>query len=318
MELAVLVVKEDRKTSLRKRIGVREILRKLKVPRATLNNRVTGKVSGFYHKSGGNNKIFTDIQEKELMSTVSKHSEAGFPFPPIQVRQVAHEFAVLLNKRKTNFDDERQEQLSHKWYSGFVKRHKKDVSHRTPQALSVHRVSCANRETVKKWFDWMKIFLREKNITSPVYIWNIDETGLQDIPKVRKVLCPRRKKANQIIGKEKGTTTCVAMVNAAGMKVPPMIIHKGNTVTAAWLTNCPDDVLVRAQESGYINTDLFLEMGYHFLEFLKKNQLDTLRHLILLDGHVTHTYNSYFINLMKANNVLVIVFPLTVLHFYSH
>ena len=99
------------------------------------------------------------------------------------------------------------------------------------------------------------------------------------------------------------------MVNAAGMKVPPMIIHKGNTVTAAWLTNCPDDVLVRAQESGYINTDLFLEMGYHFLEFLKKNQLDTLRHLILLDGHVTHTYNSYFINLMKANNVLVVLFP---------
>ncbi len=71
----------------------------------------------------------------------------------------------------------------------------------------------------------------EAGIMSSMCVWNVDETGMQEMPKKRKVLGRKGRRANIITPAEKGTTsTALVMANALGLKVPPMVIHKGAKV----------------------------------------------------------------------------------------
>ncbi len=306
MELAVEVVKLDRKEeNCRRRVGVRRIAQKLKIPAATLNNRVTGKVTGFKHKLGGMNQLFTDDQEKELVKHLVKHSDSGFPFTPREVRAIVKEFGVSLGLRE---DDLEKEVLSRNWFLKFIKRNYESLIEKTPQQLAQHRAKCTSRHVVRDFIDYLEAKYREKGIESAEQVWNIDETGLIDIPKMRKIVCARGKKVNQVVGKEKGeTTTIVAMANAAGRKVPPLVIHKsqGVNIKESWKSNC-HGALVRGSETGWINSELFAEMGYHFLGYLEENNLEHMPHLILLDGHSTHTHNDVFLDLMAEHGITVI------------
>ncbi len=126
MELAVEVVKLDRKEeNCRRRVGVRGITNKLKVTPAILNNRVTWKVTGFKHKSGGMNQLFTSDQEKELVRHLVKHSDSGFPFTPREVRGITKDFGVSLGLRE---DDMEKEVLSRNWFLKLIKRNYEAVT----------------------------------------------------------------------------------------------------------------------------------------------------------------------------------------------
>lgn len=311
MELAFYSVLEDRKKSLRRRIGVRGIAAYYKVPKTTLNNRVTGKVGGFKHMSGGENQLFSDAEELELANCITKHSTSGFGFTPIQIRQLGYEFAAEVIKRP---DDVDKDLLSKNWLRRFLNRYP-HLSSRMPQQMSRYRATCANRNTIFTWFGFVRDLFDRYGIVEAACVWNVDETGLMDIPKPRRIIAPKKLKANQIVPKERGeTTTAVVMVNAAGQKVPPMIIHKGRKVQQAWKENS-NQALVRASPSGWINKDLFWEFGNHFIEFLKTTGLDNKRHVVFLDGHMSHTYNIKFLHMMTQNQITVVCLPAHTSHF---
>ncbi len=73
--------------------------------------------------------------------------------------------------------------------------------------------------------------------------------------------------------------------------------------------------LVRCSEIGWINTPLFAEFGEHFMDFLTQKNMEDIPHLVLLDGHTTHTYNVEFLNLMKHYGITVIQIPAHTSHF---
>ncbi len=89
--------------------------------------------------------------------------------------------------------------------------------------------------------------LNKNNITSPMCIWNVDETGCLDVPgKPRKnrVLSHKERRANVIVVKEKGETiTAIVMANTIRLKAPPMIIHKGSRLRAEWSTNVNEAIV---------------------------------------------------------------------------
>ena len=208
-------------------------------------------------------------------------------------------------KQTEEQEEDHDDKLSRHWLRRFMARNK-DLTKKTPQQLSAHRAKCASRHTVYQWMQRLGEMYERHDILSGMQIWNVDETGLIDIPKLRKVICHTKGKAQQIVGKEKGSlTTCLGMCNAAGLKVPPMIIHKGANVQNHWKTN-QNDALLRCSENGWISTDLFKEFGQHFLDFLRKQNLHNMKHLVILDGHSTHTYNSQFLDLMADSDVTVV------------
>ena len=68
----------------------------------------------------------------------------------------------------------------------------------------------------------------------PNNIWNVDETGISDVPKERRVIGVVGEHAFQTVADEKGTTTTLAsFISAGGLHVPPMMIFKAGRVKDA-------------------------------------------------------------------------------------
>ena len=323
MEKAYYAVLEDRKKSLRKRIGIRKIAAHFGVPRNTLSERVLGNVKGFGHMSGGeeksriSNQLFTKEQEQQLVDTIMRHSNSGFPFTSVQVRCLAFDFAAALSLRKEDQHEPEEEALSRKWLQGFMQRNP-TVTYKTPQDLSVYRCLSFNRRTIHAWYEMLLDVLEGNRVDSGLCIWNLDETGVQDQLKRIKVLAPSGMKCQQITPGERGqTTTIIVMANAKGIKVPPMVIHKGSEKTPVkpeWRRNAVD-AIVRKSENGWVNKGLVFDYGKFFVRWLAEMGLDNMNHAVVLDGHVTHTYNFKFLKLMKDHNIAVICLPPHSSHF---
>ena len=178
--------------------------------------------------------------------------------------------------------------------------------------LSVPRAMCMNREVISAWFsEYHEIVTRLGIKDIPSHLWNIDETGCQNIHKAEDVVGIVGVPSYNITALEKGeTSTALIGINALGNSPPPMIIHRGKYVGKEWKNGARFDTIVRASEKGYINKELFVEFGKSFVAYLKREQLDDgLPHLLLLDSHYSHLYNIQFLDLMKENNIAVFAIP---------
>ena len=86
----------------------------------------------------------------------------------------------------------------------------------------------------------LQALYRSIKLLIPQCICNIDETNVTNIPKEQKFVGEKGKKMNQVVGSEHAeTSTIIGCTNAAGEKMPPLIIHKGVQVPAAWSHDAP-------------------------------------------------------------------------------
>ena len=73
-----------------------------------------------------------------------------------------------------------------------------------------------------------------------MYIWNCDESGIQDVPKEKDVPGITGEKTNNVTSKEQGeTSTILTFVNAVGVAFLPIVIHKGGKVSDMWKYGTP-------------------------------------------------------------------------------
>ena len=165
-----------------------------------------------------------------------------------------------------------------------------------------------NEPNVAKWFRKYKQVLHDLCIVSPEQIWSGDESGVQNIPKERKVIAVVKKPCVSTVGADKGeTTSMLTFVNGVGLWVPPMIIHKGSRVQVAWLQDCPVGVRVGATSKGYITKQKFLEYGVRFIQYLHSHKLLDRKHLLIIDK--SHVYNMAFFDLMEEHQIYVLAIP---------
>ena len=117
-----------------------------------------------------------------------------------------------------------------------------------------------NPAVIKKFFDQYQGELQCLKIDDPKQIWNVDESGCQDVPKEELVVGETGIPASTIVGKEQGkTSTVLTFANADGSCIPPMVIHKGKKVPKSWNADKPVGVTLCTSETGWINKPLFLE-----------------------------------------------------------
>ena len=218
---------------------------------------------------------------------------------------------MLLSTAGKRTDDK----LSYLWQRRFLERNPL-ISVKTPRDWSAYGDSYDNKASVAHWYKNLEKVYEKYNITSGLSVWNVDETGCINKPKVRKVWGRKKGKTNQIQAAERGqTTTAIIMANAIGMKVPPMVIHKGKCIKEAWEQHKTAKALLRVSKKGWITKDLFHEFGIHFLQYLKDHGLWDMPHLILLDGHRSHTYNYNFLFEMHKHGIAVLALPPHCSHF---
>ena len=96
-----------------------------------------------------------------------------------------------------------------------------------------------------------------------------------------------------------------------GTACPPMAIFKASRGKPEWRKYAPSGYAVCASKSRYISTKLFAEYGKKFVKFLRESNLMTpgIKHVVLLDLHKSHLFNSNYIEYMQANNIEVCSFP---------
>ena len=237
------------------------------------------------------------------------YARRGFPFSDDKLCQLAYELAS--KTRRKGFSPTK-ETAGQKWLQGFLKR-KPNLRRKNSQNISAAWAIGTNPVQIEKFFELLVQWVRKWKIEFlPNNIWNIDESGLQDVTKSQKVIGVKGERAFQTVSGEKGeTSTVVTYISAGGMVVPPMVLFKAARVKDQWLEVTPSGYMIKATESGYINADVFADYGKHFVTFLKERNLwrPDQKHLVLLDLHKSHLFNVKYMQWMKEHNIEVCCFP---------
>ena len=138
-----------------------------------------------------------------------------------------------------------------KWLRGFLKHHP-EITLKTAKNLSIARAMGANETVILNWFKLLKEIKDKFDILSPCQIWSGDKMGVQNVPKEVKVLgCKNIRTFQQVSGEQGETSTVLTFVNAAGQSVPPLIIHKGQSVQETWQLKAPQNMKITATQRPY-------------------------------------------------------------------
>ena len=266
--------------------------------------RLSGKVKGRGHRSGGRNdpRILLALQEGELARRILQLADVGFPITSAKIRESVYEYATCKNIKGFS---PMTKKGGRKWLRGFLRRHPELKVKRAKQISRV-RARAVTKDAIEEWFGQYKRTLLKKGITDPRNIWNVDETSITNIPKPQMFVGRKGKDLLQVVGCERPeTSTVVAGVNAAGERMDPMVIHRGQRVSETWKRGAPENALIKATKKGYITNEVFFEWGKMFVDHLRMNDLLGKTNMLILDGHGSHVYNMPFIDLMMDHDVIV-------------
>ena len=145
----------------------------------------------------------------------------------------------------------------------------------------------------------------------PYYIWNCDESGVQDVPKEEEVVGVVHEKANSQEPSEHGeTSTVLTFANVCGQVMPSIVIYKGKQVSKTWTIGTSRDVIVCTSVKGYINKGIFYEYAECWVQYLRRrNKLDKTN-ILLLDAHKSHKIILRFLQYLQTPHMLSSQTPL--------
>ena len=146
-------------------------------------------------------------------------------------------------------------------------------------------------------------------------IYNADETGVSVIHKPCKVLAELGRRNVYVTSAERGKMhTILAYVSPAGNYLPPIMdFPRKKCMPDKFKEGCVPGTLFKTNESGWMNTELYLEWFHFFLQ-----QIPPLRPILLIqDGHNSHV-SIKIIQLAWLAMSICCVFLLTLLTYYNH
>ena len=291
------------------KLSLRSIARAYHVPSSTLCDRIK-KPSNVVKPKIGRKTVFTETEENALVNLLKDMAKRGFGFTRLDIRRIAYEYA---EKRSIQHNFSKKTMMAgYDWFQSFISRHK-GLSVRKPENLSLARAMNVNEIVVNKHFSDLLIEMNNNDLLDrPECIWNLDESGLQDVFTSGDVVASSTGRVFNITSREKGeTTTLLSAINASGIVAPHMIIFKGKRVKPELEQMANLNDVVRLSDSGWVKDYLIVEWGHIFLRFLRNKNLliPGRKHILILDGHTTHSLNLKFIELMSENGIILWCLP---------
>ena len=209
-----------------------------------------------------------------------------------------------------------------KWFYSFMRRHPR-LSPRQPEATLMARVTAFNKEHVNSFFALYEHTIKTPNgIMSPAKIFNMDETRLQTVQKLKKILGWKGKhQVGGIVSAERGeTATCVCCISAAGPYVPPLLIFKPKHNVNNLKDGAPPGTMFTCQVSRKWLDEFrdILWMASTFYQNCVPIPNKDSKVLLLLDGHASHTKNLEDINIAREAGVIMLSFLPHCSYGYSH
>ncbi|KAJ8943837.1 hypothetical protein NQ318_020909 [Aromia moschata] len=220
--------------------SVRAAAGRYNVPRSTLRRyieKVSNKYSDLFTVSDENlqetiqqvgsytacavKQVFSVEQERALVSYAKKYSDHYYGLNITELRELAYQFGKKIQvKYPSKWDEDKMS--GRDWYYGFMRRHQ-ELSLRTPEQTTLHRVKSFSEENVQVFFRNLDAVLSEYPYQA-ADIWNMDETGFSTVPtNIGKVISTRgMRRVGQISAQERGSMIRMALaVSADGNSIPP-------------------------------------------------------------------------------------------------
>ena len=142
----------------------------------------------------------------------------------------------------------------------------------------------------------------------PRNIYNIDETGLTNVPSTtQRVIAQKGSKnvATIQVGERGVLTTVISCISASGNLHPPFFVLKGERIAADFKNIVPESFGYASTKSGYIDKSSFVNFLIHFNKHRENKNMVAY---IFLDGHSTHHCHET-LTYCSANQIELICIP---------
>ncbi|KAB0804105.1 hypothetical protein PPYR_01075 [Photinus pyralis] len=194
-------------------------------------------------------QIFTIVEEKMLCKYVMKCSDIQYGLTYIQVRKLAFQYAVKLEKTMPE-SWKNVKQAGVDWMYSFMNRHP-NLSLRKAENTSLSRATAFNKHNVGTFFKNYLTVINKYHFR-PERILNLDETGITTVLQAPKVIATKGKKqVGQIVSAERGQlVTFVGIISTIGNTVPPAFIFPRVHYKDHFVAGGPIGCLGMATKSG--------------------------------------------------------------------
>lgn len=254
-----------------------------------------------------NRKVFSESQEAALKEYIKNCAKMCYGLDTVEVRKLAYEMAKFHNLTMPDSWQERQK-AGKDWLYTFKKRHP-DLTLRKPESCSLSRATSFNRHNVDVFYTNLEdVLKRHPGFADGTRIFALDETGTTTVQKPKKVMAEKgQKQLNKVTSAERGTlvTTCCA-VSATGNALPPAMVFPRKTFKTFMTNGAPTGTLGLAQQTGWMNSELFPEVLKHFIKITSSSKENPS--LLILDNHESHLAPAV-LNIAKENGVTLLTIP---------
>lgn len=290
-----------------------KVCKKYNIPKPTLKRHLDGSVKRGSTNGAVNGRlpVFSSLVETQLADHLRWLDDHFFGLSITQVRKLAYEIAEK-NHIPHPFNVDKQI-AGKKWFYNFRARHP-ELTIRQPEGTSMARTKGFNRDSVNEFFDIYEKLVEEHGFTV-VTTYNMDESGFTTVPKksAKVVSTKGKRRCGAMTSGERGAnTTFVCCMNGIGSFVPPMIIYKRGKMHPSLGRNAPVNSIISVSESGYINSELFVQWLQHFIDHVRPTA--DRKVLLILDGHTSHSLNLKAITLARENYITLLQLPAHTTH----
>ena len=274
------------------------------IPKDTLHPRLKGTLKHLPADKKDHHalSVLSPKQEEDLTDYIIKMDEAFYGLSIQDICRVVFEFAEK-NGIAHPFNKENK-MAGRDFVKGFLNRNP-SLSLRKPEAVALNRVFGLNKTSVCKYFDNLEAVMNKYNF-QPHQIFNCDESGLTCVHKPLKVVAPKGKRVvASATSSERGvTTTIIITYSASGTYIPPMVILKRKGMINELIDHASSGTIGRCSDSGWIETELFMDYMRHFAEYIKCSKSSPV---LILDGHKTHTKNLMLVDYAREKGIVSVV-----------
>ena len=209
------------------------------------------RAKGEPFKRKGGQTALTDTEEAAIVECIQAVSKWGYPVDLFELRLIISSYLDDVGKKIKQF---RNNFPGVDFAYGFVKRHRKTISHRMCENIKRSR-ACVSRETVNEYFDNLDEELKDIPADNIV---NYDETNLSDDPGRKKILCKRgTKHAERVLNSSKSATSLMYAVSASGTVLPTYVVYRAKHLYDTWTTNGPPGARYNRTLSGWFDANCF-------------------------------------------------------------
>ena len=247
------------------------------IPRSTLQGRLKGATnSALSHQ---HQQRLTPLQEDFLVQWILEEDARGYPPPHARTREMANRILRM------NSEDQPVGKL---WLAHFVKRQPR-VASVIGRKIEAQRVEAATPDQLRTFLERFEAARQRLNIHTD-NIYNMDETGvaLGVCTNTRVLARASKKKADVKSPENREWVLIIECVSAAGKKLRPAIIFKGQGLQTTWSpSKMIPDWLYTTSENGWTSKAISVEWLQRIFIPETAPTSDQYR-LPILDGHGSH------------------------------